>query len=202
MSDPTQSQPAGWYYAQGDPPGTQRYWDGSSWQGGPQPVPGVNLDPADSVDGKLGEPVKRVLARLIDGVIWFFISAIVPLLFGLGGGVVGNDDLSLLGAFALSLVLGAVVVAYEVVMIGAKGATAGKLALGLRVVNEDGSEADYNTGLRRMTLYIIFIFVGLIPFLGFFAFFAVSIAGLVMLFSDSRHQTPWDKVGKTLVVEA
>ncbi len=31
-------RPAGWYYAQGDPPGTQRYWDGSSWQGEPQPV--------------------------------------------------------------------------------------------------------------------------------------------------------------------
>ncbi len=31
-------RPAGWYYAQGDPPGTQRYWDGASWQGEPQPV--------------------------------------------------------------------------------------------------------------------------------------------------------------------
>ncbi len=31
-------RPAGWYYAQGDPPGTQRYWDGAAWQGDPQPV--------------------------------------------------------------------------------------------------------------------------------------------------------------------
>ena len=23
--------PAGWYQAQGDPPGTERYWDGTSW---------------------------------------------------------------------------------------------------------------------------------------------------------------------------
>jgi hypothetical protein len=30
--------PAGWYYADGDPPGTHRYWDGSIWQGGPQAV--------------------------------------------------------------------------------------------------------------------------------------------------------------------
>ncbi len=35
MSDQT---PAGWYHAEGDPPGTQRYWDGSVWVGGPQPV--------------------------------------------------------------------------------------------------------------------------------------------------------------------
>ena len=25
--------PAGWYFAQGDPPGTERYWNGSSWEG-------------------------------------------------------------------------------------------------------------------------------------------------------------------------
>lgn len=24
---------AGWYYAQGDPPGTERYWNGASWEG-------------------------------------------------------------------------------------------------------------------------------------------------------------------------
>ena len=29
----------GWYYAQGDPPGTQRYWDGELWQGQPVPAP-------------------------------------------------------------------------------------------------------------------------------------------------------------------
>lgn len=33
-----QYRPAGWYYAQGDPPDTQRYWDGAAWQGDPQPV--------------------------------------------------------------------------------------------------------------------------------------------------------------------
>lgn len=34
----TQGLPPGWYYAEGDPPGTHRFWDGLSWQGGPQPV--------------------------------------------------------------------------------------------------------------------------------------------------------------------
>ena len=34
MTTPPQ-QPAGWYHAQGDPPGTQRWWDGSQWVGGP-----------------------------------------------------------------------------------------------------------------------------------------------------------------------
>jgi uncharacterized membrane protein YhaH (DUF805 family) len=34
------STPPGWYYADGDPLGSQRYWDGSQWQGGPQPAAG------------------------------------------------------------------------------------------------------------------------------------------------------------------
>ncbi len=41
MSDNAGGQPAGWYYAQGDPVGTQRYWDGRQWVGGPQPVGGA-----------------------------------------------------------------------------------------------------------------------------------------------------------------
>ena len=198
MSDAPQTQPPGWYYAQGDPPGTQRYWDGSSWQGGPQPVPGMGASGvSDTSADTLAEPVKRIVARLIDGVIWFVISALVPGLFG--GGPFG--DIGIGAAVVLSVVSGALVVAYEVVMIGTRGATFGKLALGLKVVNEDGSEPDYNTGLRRMYLYIAFIFIGLIPILGGLAFLGVAVAGLIMLFTDAKRQTPWDKVGKTLVME-
>lgn len=39
MSDISSSRAAGWYQAEGDPPGTQRYWDGAAWQGGPQVAP-------------------------------------------------------------------------------------------------------------------------------------------------------------------
>ncbi len=35
-SPPTQSP--GWYYAEGGPPGTHRYWNGAHWAGGPQPA--------------------------------------------------------------------------------------------------------------------------------------------------------------------
>lgn len=37
-------QPPGWYHGAGDPPGTQRYWDGEIWVGepvaAPTPAPG------------------------------------------------------------------------------------------------------------------------------------------------------------------
>ena len=31
----------GWYHAEGDPDGTERFWDGSSWTEGPRPVGGA-----------------------------------------------------------------------------------------------------------------------------------------------------------------
>ncbi len=47
----TGGTPAGWYYAPGDPEGTQRYWDGAQWIGEPQavpqqPAPAATPDPA------------------------------------------------------------------------------------------------------------------------------------------------------------
>lgn len=35
----------GWYHAEGDPPGTERYWDGSMWTEGPRPVGGFPAAP-------------------------------------------------------------------------------------------------------------------------------------------------------------
>ena len=34
-----QIAPAGWYWAEGDPTGTKRYWDGATWQGAPRTFP-------------------------------------------------------------------------------------------------------------------------------------------------------------------
>lgn len=35
----------GWYHAEGDPPNTERYWDGSMWTEGPRPVGGFPAAP-------------------------------------------------------------------------------------------------------------------------------------------------------------
>lgn len=63
----------GWYHADGDPPNTERYWDGSSWTDGPRPTGGLNPLPspeppvdssmsgtnpdASSLGGSMGQPV-------------------------------------------------------------------------------------------------------------------------------------------------
>ena len=38
----------GWYHAEGDPAGTERFWDGSSWTQGPRPIGGTGSTPPPS----------------------------------------------------------------------------------------------------------------------------------------------------------
>ncbi len=200
MSDTPQAHPAGWYHAQGDPPGTQRYWDGSGWQGGPQPVPGI--DPAgvpDALHGALADPLRRVGARLVDLVVWIFIGNVLPSLIGLG--FTGRAVDSFVLEVVMRAVFVALVVSYEVLMITGKGATIGKLAFRLMVVNDDGSLADNATGLKRMLTYIVAAMFMVVPLLGPVLMSVLAIVGFVMLFVDAKQQTPWDKVGRTLVVE-
>ncbi len=209
MSDNAPQQPPGWYPAQGDPPGTQRYWDGQSWIGAPQPVPGV-AGPGGQVtaESNLATPGSRILGRVIDGFIWFVISAIVGGIFGTFGAVTsGNlgdiEDVSMGAVIISGLLSTALVAGYEIFMVGSQGGTVGKLALGTRVVNADGSPADFQTGLRRMYLYIgvgVLSAIPVIGAIGSLATFIIAVAGLVMLFTDSMRQTPWDKVGQTMVV--
>ncbi|MEZ5377978.1 MAG: RDD family protein [Acidimicrobiales bacterium] len=202
------SQPPGWYHAQGDPADTQRYWDGSQWQGGPQPVAGNVPGGATMVGGaQIASGGKRILARIIDGVIWVIITIPAGLIFGAGAvasGGFGNDTVSAGSLFIAGIINAALVVAYEVFCTANLGATPGKLALGMKTRKEDGSPADLNTAIMRMVPYAVLTFAQAIPILGIIAslvFLVLAIAGLVMLFTDDRAQTPWDKVGKTIVVE-
>lgn len=202
------SQPAGWYYAQGDPPGTQRYWDGSSWVGEPQPVAvdgsvGVGSGPA------LAEPGARIGARVIDGIIWMILGGVVSGLFGTFSAafaVASGDatDISTGRLVLAGIISTLLIAAYEIVMVGTQGATLGKMALGMKVTNADGSAADIMTGVRRMILYIAVGILSALPVIGGLGSAAnaiIAIAGLIMLFTHSQRQTPWDLVGKTLVVK-
>ncbi len=76
MTDQGGQTPPGWYQAAGDPPGTQRYWDGTQWQGGPQPVGGAvpgGVQPAFSGAGAPASYGQRFLGYLIDAAIFFAI---------------------------------------------------------------------------------------------------------------------------------
>lgn len=84
------AQAPGWYYAQGDPPGTQRYWDGTQWQGGPQAVPGAE---GGSSGGRApAELGPRFVAFLIDYgilVVGYIVLLILGAIFGAIADVLG-----------------------------------------------------------------------------------------------------------------
>lgn len=83
MTDSAGSQPPGWYQAQGDPPGTQRYWDGSQWVGGPQAAQdsaveagGYGQQPSYAGSTGTGAPAAygtRAVALIIDALVGFGI---------------------------------------------------------------------------------------------------------------------------------
>ncbi len=212
MSDTPSQPPPGWYYAQGDPPGTQRYWNGSQWQGGPQPVGGPGQMPpvqpppgqvsfgdgsgAPTGTANLAEPLSRIGARLIDLAIWIVITMVLAV--SVGGGTAGVGQTSFSGRSWFAGVISTLIIAaYEVYMVANKGGTLGKLAVGLRVVNEDGSPADMNTAVKRVIVYLI----GIVPVIGGIITFFAGIASIIMLFTDARNQTVWDKIAKTIVVK-
>lgn len=205
MSDNPQLQPPGWYYAQGDPPGTQRYWNGETWEGDPQPVPGA---PQEVTGGPaLAGAGARMGGRFIDWIIWAIISGIFQ------GIIIGGDafsptaleDVSYATTLIAGIVTTLVVVAYEVFLVSSRGGTLGKMVTGTKVVKPDGSPADMNTAVRRIAPYAVLAILAALlgPALGqliSLVMFVVGIASLVMLFSDSNKQTVWDKVAPSLVV--
>lgn len=200
----TQPTPPGWYQADGDPPGTQRYWDGAKWVGGPQPVSPVAGSGAAAVPGSapmvgnyvLGSAGNRIVARIID----FFI-ALVPagiLLVIIGGGSWNVDVFNEPGkAFLSNLVFLALAAGYEVTMTALKGGTLGKKAMGLAVATDSGEmPVGWAPAVRRFLVFL----VGLVPFIGGLVNFVVWIVSLVFLFSDNERRTIWDRIANTRVV--
>jgi uncharacterized RDD family membrane protein YckC len=125
--------PPGWYHAQGDPPDTQRYWDGTHWQGGPQPILGqaTGLPFTEAVDH--ATPGARFVAYLVDGALYlvayvsvFALTAIVSAFSDvLGALVLGLGLLALLGGIAYNWLY----------LQGTTGQTIGKRQQGIKVVS-------------------------------------------------------------------
>lgn len=204
MSDTPQTQPPGWYYAQGDPPGTQRYWDGQKWEGGPQPVPGAGADVAAGGTQNLAEPLMRIGARVIDYIIWAIVSIVLGFIFA--GGIIaagGEEEVSFVASFVAGLIAIVLITAYETFLVGSRGQTLGKMALSLRVVRMDGSAPDMKDAFMRIMPYTVLGVLGaIIPILPTIVAFIVALVSLVFLFTDEKRQTVWDKIAKTIVVPA
>ncbi len=200
MSDAS-SQPPGWYYAQGDPPGTQRYWDGAAWQGGPQAMPQAEgLGAPGSYDkASLPSPWVRLVARIVDGLIIGIPAFIIVIIIGGNyNGVAGSNFSTDGSAIVASLLIGLISLGYEYFFLAKDGATPGKKLLNIKVISEDGSELGSDGAMRRLILAA----AGILPLIGGLIGAVVGLATIVMIFTDDRRQVPADKVAKSLVIKS
>ncbi len=133
--------------------------------GNPYANPNVMAGPSTDIPGGGPVPtmVTRLLARIIDVVIlwvaFFVVSAI-----GIGGmsatGSDGTANMFAVGAFMTTIaILGAIGLAYEVVLIALRGATIGKQVMGIKVVQMNGALPGWGPSLIRWGIPFVASFI-------------------------------------------
>lgn len=141
----------GWYYAQGDAPGTQRYWDGTQWVGGPQLV-GQPVGGAVAVGGAPpAEWVQRFVAYLIN---WAIMVGIIIVGIGVGAVISGaNEGLGTVIIVLAYVGLAAFAFHQFVYQQGTVGTTIGKTQQKIKLVKDDtGQPPGIGLALGRMLI--------------------------------------------------
>ncbi len=187
----------GWYPAEGDPPGTQRYWNGSEWQGEPQAVaasPGTSGSPAappapaaSSQHRPYANWGQRAVALLIDGLI-VLASIIVAVLIAALIGQVSSD----LALVVLAVGYIAIIVAHLYLtwwLPGITGQTPGKRVMGYEIVREDNGQY-LGGGAYLGRSFIGSIVNGLVFYLGW-----------LWPLWDDKNQTWADKIFSSVAVQ-
>jgi uncharacterized RDD family membrane protein YckC len=179
--------------AYGAPPPPPPY--GGPGYGGYGPPPGQRVnDPAP-----MG---MRLLARIMDGLLLFVISIGVSYAVGLNVFETTNADGTHEVRFQayngdyykFSLILLVITTVYEVAMLVARGATLGKMAVGVRVARlEDGTNPDVGSAFIR----------SIIPGLASFIPFGTFVVFLSPFFDSTHRNRGWyDQAAKTIAVRS
>ena len=119
---------------------------------------------------------RRLVAIIIDGILLVIVEAVLTAILGTNQAV------------TVSGVSGLLYFIYYIVMEATKGATVGKMAMGLKVVKDDGSPISWSESIIRNLLRIIDI----LP--------SFYIVGAILIWVTSRNQRLGDMAAHTLVV--
>lgn len=202
--------PPGWGQHSGPPSGSGPQ---SAWQR-PSPTASVPGQP------ELAPYVTRVVAYLVDTLViafvslvlggWFLWKAIEPVADRLDAAMVAGDframssalaeaGLGWLGAFlAVQLV---VMLGYHTFFLTRRGATPGKLLLGISVRRVDRpGPLDVDTAVRRAGFQAVAQALGNVPLIASVATIIV-VTDLVWPLADDKKQALHDKVAGTIVVK-
>ena len=200
MTTPTPDQSgamaAGYYYAQGDPVGTVRYWDGSQWVGDPMPAPPSASGAAPATDSGGADVGWRILAVLIDGVIGVVLSIVAAIPFIEDTSDQTGDDFSFEVTGPGVFIGWGIFLLIMVVMVSKLGGSPGKLATGMRITTLDGERPSMSTSVLRVVPWIL----TLIPLLGIVIWLGIAIAGVIMIATDPQNRSPFDRIASTRVI--
>lgn len=148
-------RPRGWYEKSGDPPGTERFWDGEKWGPNPRYKRGQEPQPTrrDDAEERPGKRPPATVSGVDQGSVWARISArsidmlvlFLPLLLLYSRGfatVVDDSGEPVPSANMLYLgVAVALAVFYEAGFTAWWGATPGKRAVGLKVIDRESGQS-------------------------------------------------------------
>jgi uncharacterized RDD family membrane protein YckC len=198
------TSPSGYYAAQGDPPGTVRYWDGAQWTTQPMPAPpGFK---SDAPDQRFAEVWVRIGALLLDSVITMIVLAPVMIFWLIDvfrqfdeQRAAGETTFRFETSTPSSLLLAGLIVAVlQMVMIAYLGGTPGKLMVGLRITTDDGATTP--PGLSRAFRRMLPAFVGIVPYIGGLIGIGFMVMSLVWVNTDPERRSAYDRFAGTRVV--
>ena len=132
--------------------------------------------PFSPVQAQAASVLMRFFAVLIDGILIGIIEGILI-------GITHNQGIGELLSLVISL-------GYFILMEGQRGATLGKMALGLRVVRMDGAPITMNEAVIRNLLRIVDALPVFIPYL----------VGAILVWNSPLKQRLGDRVAKTMVI--
>lgn len=134
----------------------------------------------------------RLGAKLIDLAVILVVHLALRALIDNGF----DDAQPSTGVSLLTLVF---VVLYEVGMVATRGGTVGKLALGLRVVDQNGTTPP---PVRAAAMRWSPNLISIVPIVGPLIALALVLASLLWVFTDPAHRSIFDRTGLTFVALA
>jgi uncharacterized RDD family membrane protein YckC len=125
---------------------------------------------------------RRFLAHFLDGIVLAVIESIIILLLTLA---LGNTQKIAIGGTLAALIA----FVYFVAMEATRGATLGKMALGIRVVKVDGSPISWSESIVRNLLRIIDALFG-------------YLLGAILVWTSPTRQRFGDRIAQTVVIRS
>lgn len=163
------------------PYGQQQQYGQPQYGQQPYGQPQYGQQAYSSLQGQTAGVGVRFLAILIDAVVLGIVIGIINAI------LVGGTHGSGFGSTLASLLSIVITLGYYIYLEGQRGATLGKMALGLRVVRMDGSPITMNEAVIRNLLRIVD---------GLFAY----LVGAILVWNSPLKQRLGDRVAKTLVI--